>query len=112
MTLIVGISGCTLSSGSQISSNYSISYGNTPIVKADSNGQTEIGGLIKNTGNTNYKDVRISVLGLDGNGNVVVNKTVFIAILNHGEQTNYNVNFNTKQKVSAGKLEIIGAKPA
>ena len=111
MTLIVGISGCISPSDSKIDSNYSIDYGNTPIVNIGSDGHTEIGGLIKNNGNTDYKDVRINVLGLNGNGNVVVNKTVFIAILNMGEQTNYNVKFNTKQNVSTGKLELISATP-
>jgi len=112
IVLTVFISGCTSSSGNQISSNCSIEYGNMPVVSVNSNGETEIGGLIKNTGNTNYKDVRISVLGLDKSGNVIANKTVFIALLNGGEQTNYDAKFNTKQGISSGKLELISAKPA
>jgi len=107
---VVIISGCvTNSSGIKINPNYNIEYVNAPNISSGTDFVT-IGGYIKNTGNTNYNVVQLSVMGLDDNGNMVLQKTVVVTPLKEDQTAGYKVTWTTTKKVKSAKLDITSVK--
>ena len=108
---VVMVSGCT-GTGNKISSNYSIEEGNTPSVSILSDGSLMIGGLIQNTGNTNYKNVKISINGYNDNGTLVFTKNQTIAQLDAGANADYHIIQTWKGgNISYAKITVLNATP-
>ena len=97
------------STGTKINSNYPIVYVNPPTISSGSD-YVSIGGYIKNIGRTNYKVVQLSVMGLDENGNLILQKTVVVTSLNADQKAGYQTTWTTQKKVKSAKLDIISVK--
>jgi starvation-inducible outer membrane lipoprotein len=118
VVLVVALSGC-VSSGNNGTGNNTTSVqsnivpDNTPVVTQAPDGSgTLIGGLIINNANFDYKNVTITIIGLDANGNTVEQKNVLIAHIKAGDDADYDVTLPENSKIVSGDVKVINATPA